>query len=288
MQRAPLAGVGNGVGLVACTVVEAPRGRRRVRGLEGVGRNGVAHTTGAKPPTVLLAAVDGVASPRVLGLRPIGDNTRIGPLSSLVLGLQSASGVPGSELGQGLGLGLGLWLRPGLWVGRRLGPSGVASTKTGAGRSCRGRAGGWGWQRCPLWPEAVVAADAPGIAVGTVDCWDACICPASLLVPGHFVFPFFFIFLFWIFVRAYDTHTFRFCVSFPSLVSSSLSVRPTFGEERLSHESRGPPFSCSKCSQGGAPQAVQAEVRSSPFSLWFFCAPFLMKFPESSWLLRRS
>ena len=152
-------GVGKGVGLVACMVAEAPRGRRRVRGLEGVGRNGVAHTTGAEPPTVLLAAVDGVASPRVLGLRPIGDNTRRGPPSSLVLGLQLASRVPALELGPGLGLGLGLWLGPGLWVGLRPGPSGVVSTKTGAGRSCRGQAGRSGWQRCPLWLEEVVVAD---------------------------------------------------------------------------------------------------------------------------------
>ena len=106
VQRAPLVRVGKGVGLVSYTVVEAPKGRRRVRGLEGVGRTGVAHTTEEEPPTVLLAAVDGVASPRVLGLRPIGDNIRRGPPSSLVLGLPLASGVPGFELGQGLGLGL--------------------------------------------------------------------------------------------------------------------------------------------------------------------------------------
>ena len=85
-------------------------------------------TTGAEPPTVLLAPVDGVASPRVLGFRPIGDNTRTVQPGT---GLQLASGVPGSELGQGLGLGLGLWLGPGFWVGLRLGSSGVADNKTG-------------------------------------------------------------------------------------------------------------------------------------------------------------
>ena len=49
------------------------------------------------------------------------------------------------------------------------------------------------------------------------------------------------------------------------------------------HQRRGPPFSCSKCSLGWS--ASGYPVRSSPFSFCFFCASFLMKLLESSWLL---